>query len=46
MAEEGRELYGRLLLLKPEQLAQGGLPLEEVQQGMEEWSRLKVNAIM
>lgn len=46
VAEEGRALYERLLLLCPEQLDQGGLPLEEVRQGMEEWSKLTVNAIM
>lgn len=46
VAAEGRELYGRLLLLSPELLAQGGLPLEEVQQGGEEWSKLTVNAII
>lgn len=46
VAAEGRELYGRLLLLSPELLALGGLPLEEVQQGGEEWSKLTVNAII
>ncbi|WP_339220330.1 DUF6483 family protein [Paenibacillus sp. FSL H8-0332] len=46
VAEEGRELYGRLLLLSPEQLAEGSLPLEEVQQGGEEWSKLTVSAII
>ena len=46
VAAEGRELYGRLLLLSPEQLAEGGLPLEEVQQGGEEWSKLTLSAII
>lgn len=46
VAEEGREFYERLLLASPERLAEGGLPLEEVEQGREEWSRLTVNAII
>lgn len=46
VAEEGREFYERLLQASPERLAEGGLPLEEVEQGREEWSRLTVNAII
>lgn len=46
VAEEGRDFYERLLKVSPERLAEGGLPLEEVEQGREEWSRLTVNAII
>jgi hypothetical protein len=46
VAAEGAELYGRLLLLTPEALAQGGLPLDEVEQGQKEWSKLTHNAII
>lgn len=40
VADEGRKLYGRLLQQPPELLELGGLPLEEVRQGQEEWDRL------
>ncbi|WP_151737433.1 DUF6483 family protein [Paenibacillus tengchongensis] len=40
VADEGRELYARLLAQPPEALEHGALPLEEVRQGQEEWNRL------
>ncbi|MHA6532964.1 DUF6483 family protein [Paenibacillus sp. BAC0078] len=40
VASEGKELYERLLLKPAEDLARGGLPAEEVRQGLEEWGRL------
>ncbi|MNO36902.1 hypothetical protein D3C76_269780 [compost metagenome] len=39
VAREGKELYGRLLLKSPEELELGGLPAQEVKEGMEEWER-------
>lgn len=44
VADEGKELYERLLLKTPEDLERGGLPLAEVQQGQKEWSRLTSSA--
>ena len=38
--EEGEALYTRLLLKSPADLEQGLLPLEEVEQGLQEWSRI------
>ncbi|MNO56708.1 hypothetical protein D3C76_472270 [compost metagenome] len=37
--EEGIAFYGRLLLLDPMRLEQGGLPLDEVKEGLEEVNR-------
>ncbi|WP_379162950.1 DUF6483 family protein [Paenibacillus sp. sgz5001063] len=39
VAREGRELYGRLLLISPEELERGGLPVQEVTEGRDEWER-------
>ncbi|MNL81461.1 hypothetical protein D3C87_2085890 [compost metagenome] len=39
--EEAREFYERLLTLSPEQLDRGGLPLNEVQEGLAGLSRVK-----
>ncbi|MEK5239759.1 DUF6483 family protein [Paenibacillus sp. FSL L8-0470] len=44
VAAEGRELYSRLLLLPPEALELGDLPLAEVRQGQEEWNKLTAEA--
>jgi hypothetical protein len=40
VAAEGTELYRRLLLKAPADLERGGLPFEEVKQGLQEWSKL------
>jgi hypothetical protein len=37
---EGDKLYRRLLLKSPEELEQGSLPMDEVEQGWKEWSRI------
>ncbi|WP_410512350.1 DUF6483 family protein [Paenibacillus sp. BR2-3] len=39
VAHKGCELYQRLLLIDPDDLERGNLPLAEVQQGREEWLR-------
>ncbi|MDF9843042.1 MULTISPECIES: DUF6483 family protein [unclassified Paenibacillus] len=44
VAAEGHGLYGRLLQKSPEALELGGLPLEEVQQGLAEWERITAAA--
>jgi hypothetical protein len=40
VAVEGDKLYQRLLLKSPAELEQGDLPMEEVEQGLKEWSRI------
>lgn len=42
---EGSAWYERLLLLPQEKLEQGGLPLDEVRQGREEWARLTAKSV-
>jgi hypothetical protein len=37
---EGDKLYRRLLLKSPEELEQGSLPMDEVEQGWKEWNRI------
>lgn len=46
VAAEGSALYERLLQQPPEALALGELPLDEVVQGRDEWSKLTQNAII
>lgn len=41
---EGKGLYERLLLKTPEDLERGGLPLTEVEQGLQEWNRVTRDA--
>lgn len=43
VVEEGAALYERLLLKSPEDLEQGLLPLDEVEQGKQEWSGSTLN---
>lgn len=45
VASEGKELYERLLLKPAEDLVRGGLPAEEVRQGLKEWERLTAELI-
>jgi hypothetical protein len=40
VAQEGYELYERLMLIEPDALERGNLPLTEVEQGREEWQRI------
>ncbi len=39
VGQEGKELYGRLLLKSPEELELGSLPAQEVREGLKEWER-------
>ena len=44
VAEQGRELYERLLRVNPERLELGNLPFAEVVQGQKEWRHMSAKA--